>query len=463
MTPMHTVSARSGMPVSRRRRGLTTPAFAGILIVVMLGVALILDRLWLEAVRLELITAAEAAALSAGRELASDELLKVDATPRRVADQAVQSAIMAALQNRAAGMPVSLEEQDVVFPQLVAAQAAETGSPWSSSDTDIFPKSVIVTAQRTRFRGNPVALWITELTRQPFGDAVGQAAATITGPVIGVRPLEGSAVPALPLAIWLRDPTGERQDTWQAAIEMRLGRDDFRYDAENQRVVEEPDGIPELTLRTIRPGGPWTEANMRLLDIGSQFHDDRLEAQWKTGWTAADLAEWGGELRIDSQRTTSTEDVEDDSTSFHYETAASDGDGEDDEESPAGLRLRGLPQLESNDRDALQQQLGIPRIALLYSAAEDVDGQPWQQVECVQFVAIRVLQVVDLPDGSCRITIQPTVMATRTAIVGTDAGAHAPLAQPACLYRLQLSDIPTVVSPPEDLEEIAIGGDQLRS
>ncbi len=44
-----------------RRRGFTTPAVAIALLVVMAGLALVLDRLWLDTADLELTTAAEAA------------------------------------------------------------------------------------------------------------------------------------------------------------------------------------------------------------------------------------------------------------------------------------------------------------------------------------------------------------------------------------------------------------------
>lgn len=398
---------------------MTTPIVALALLVAMLGLALVLDRLWLESARLELQTAAESSALAGARELVSDQQLIDPADTQALIDQAVQSAMMAAVQNYAVGQPVIVNEGDVQFPGW--GDPAETGN--SEAQTPAFPRSIAVEAHRTRFRGNPVALFVSELTRQPYGDAAARAVAAISGPVSGVRPLSGSTIPALPLAIWWRDPAGQRNDTWQVAIEQRRGRDEFSIDAESQAVVSGPDGIPELTLRTIRTGGPVTEANVQLIDVGSAFREDALQRQISTGWNSEDLAEWGGELRL---------------------PASADGS--------AALTILGLPQLESSDRDQLEQIAGQPRIALLYSQATPAEGTPCHNVDCNRLVAIRVLKVVDQGDGSCRVTVQPTVMATRTALVDplpaavedelapvvTDTPPPVPL--PEYVYRLQLTE-----------------------
>ena len=404
---------------------MTTPIVALALLVAMLGLALVLDRLWLESARLELQTAAESSALAGARELASDQQLIDPEDTQTLVDQAVQSAMMAAVQNQAVGQPVVVNEGDVQFPGWVDPNLAENPDPQATA----FPRSIAVEAHRTRFRGNPVALFVSELTRQPYGDAAARAVASISGPVSGVRPLSGSAVPALPLAIWWRDPAGQRNDTWEVAIEQRRGRDEFSLDAETQSVVSGPDGIPELTLRTIRTDGPVTEANVQLIDLGSGFREETLTRQISTGWNSEDLAEWGGELRL----------------------SASAAGG-------SSLTLLGLPQLEGGDRDQLEQIAGQPRIALLYSLATPADGTPCQNVNCSRLVAIRVLKVVDQGDGSCRVTVQPTVMATRMALVdplpaadeeeeeeeeiGAPGAADAPPPVPVreYVYRLQLTE-----------------------
>ena len=316
---------------------MTAPLVAVALLLAMLGLALILDRLWLEAARLELTTAAEAAALAAARELASDARLQPHVDPRSLEDLAVQAAMMTAVQNRAAGQPVMVEESDIAFfPRPSDHSNLEYIDASESSEV---PNRVVVTAHRTRFRGNPVALFVSELTRQPSGDAIGTASARLDSRVAGVRPFSGATVPAIPLAIWQRDPSGERTDTWYAAIEERRGRDDFGFDPETNEIVQEPDGIPELTLRSQALRGTIDVANLQLIDVGNQFQDDVLERQWSTGWTTVDLATWGGELRLSS----GTLGV-----------------------NSSSLSLRGLSTLQTSDRIALEQLTGQPRLAVLY-------------------------------------------------------------------------------------------------
>lgn len=400
-------SARQPSLPHSRRHGLTTPLVMGALLVAMCGLALILDRMWLEATRLELHTAAEAAALAGARELASDQRLLPEVDGQLLSDDATQSAVFASLANRAAGQPVVITEADISFA-VSPIETADDESPTSAEES--LPNVIRVQAHRTRFRGNPVALFISQLTRQPYGDAVGQAAAKIDSHVVGVRPISGSAVPALPLAIWKVDPTGQRTDTWQAAIEQRKGRDDYGYDAASGTVTSGGDGIPELTLNSARRDGPVHVANLQLLDIGTKFDEEKLQRQISVGWIADDLNAWSGEFRLSTAQKSS--DM---------------------------VTLSGLPYLESADRDAFDQIVGAARVALLYDTASAVENAKVQQVQCTRLVAIRVLQVIDQPDGSCQIIIQPAVLATRTALVDDAFDTETPVDSGAYLYRLELT------------------------
>src|SRR5262245_38619743 len=91
------------------RRGITTPAVAAALLVAVLGLALLLDRLWLEAGRNELNTAAEAAALAAARAFACDGRLKTDVDEALLANHALDAAASIAGRNTVAASPVVLD------------------------------------------------------------------------------------------------------------------------------------------------------------------------------------------------------------------------------------------------------------------------------------------------------------------------------------------------------------------
>ena len=66
---------------SSARSGSLMPAIAVALVAILGASALVLNRLWLDMAHTELRTAAESAALAAGRELANDDLLRKDFNP----------------------------------------------------------------------------------------------------------------------------------------------------------------------------------------------------------------------------------------------------------------------------------------------------------------------------------------------------------------------------------------------
>jgi len=386
------------------RRGITTPLIAAALLLAALGLALVLDRLWLEAAQVELTAAGEAAALAAARALACDERLKPDANGSLLSNRAIDAAVAIARHNSVASAPVELdaEKGDIRFGRLGASSSAfDQPDSLEFGETDLLPTHVQIAAHRSRSRGNPVALFFHELTQQPYGDVVVQVEAGLSNHLVGVRPFVGAPVPALPLAIWREDPTGKCPDTWRHAIEQRRGRDDYGYDADRQEVIVGSDGIPEIVLRTQPRSGATDKVNLHLLDIGTGFDADRLHSQFARGWTVADLEAWDGELKPAS----------------------------------AGLKLSATARLQSGERESLESIRGEARICLLYSVCVPAGRSARMLANCVDFVAIRVLVVRDLDDGSTEVIAQPAVIATRTALTET---AEAAVANPY-IYRLTLT------------------------
>ncbi len=398
---------------SHPRRGLTTPAVAVALIVAMGGLALIVDRLWLDAADLELTTAAESAALAAVRSLASDDLLRPNADPADRLQDAREAAAWVASQNRVAGDPVTLNsasQGDVRFGRLILN---EPEKPVRFEESDAHPTTVVVTARRTRATSNPVGLFVSGLTGIPFGDVSSRVEATIDNRIVGVRPFEGTSVPALPLAIWLKDPTGQRPDTWDQQIDSRRGADNYGFEADGGQVYRGADGIPEIVLRSPGRDKSSSPSNMLVLDIGTGFHDGELARQFASGLSIDDLADLDGELRI---------------TPSHPEQFAAS------------------PELKHDERGVLDNLIGQPRICLLYSEARANGGRSLLQATCVRLVAIRVLAVRDGSDGSCEVVAQPCVLATRTALLDEQTPYHTGLASETStdhanpyIYKLQLT------------------------
>lgn len=384
-------------PVRSRlgRRGVTTLLVVAALVAALLAGALILDYLWLSSAAVELTTAAEASALAAAQALASEDRLRPQADPQELVQRALSAAVLVAAQNRVAGEPVALDPaSDIRLGRYV------TTSEQSQQflETDHAPTHVQVLAQRTRERGHPLGLFLSRWTGVPSGDVAVQVEAGCDHRVVGLRPFAGAPVPALPLAIWREDPTGQRQDTWRAAIEERRGRDEFAFDPDTRQVLQQPDGLTELTLRSRPRSGTNERVNLLVVDVGSEFDDERLTRQFATGWLPDDLAPWGGTLRLGPA------------------TA---------ENSTPEYTLPASPDLRSTDRELLERQLGVPRIAWLYSTWQPGRRSALGRANCVSWVALRVMAVRDLPDGSAELVVQPAVLTTRTALTDPAAPEHA--------------------------------------
>lgn len=388
--------------IERNRRGLTTPAVAVALLVTLAGLALILDRMWLETAQLELTTAAETTALAAARQLASDDRLRANFDPQDWLTAAQDAAEQIARDNRVAGErpSFSLADSDLNFGSYAQS---DQGIVLDPDDAD--PHTVRITLHRTRSRNNPVALFIGQLTAVPFGDVRRQADATINNHIEGVRPVTGATVPALPLAIWKNDPTGNRQDTWQVQIDQRRGQDRFGYDEESHKVVRTPDGIPEIIVRSVARGGKPELCNLQVLDMGTGFDDEKLSRQFRQGWSAENLAEFGGLFPA-----------------------------------IADVTLTSSAELFNPERDALEELLGEPRICLLFSTTVPTNNKKLLQTTCVELVAVRVMAVWDQPEGYCMLVLQPTVMATRCAVVTSTIGQPATQPPNKYIYNLRLTN-----------------------
>lgn len=398
---------------SQPRRGLTTPAVAVALIVAMGGLALIVDRLWLDAADLELTTAAESAALAAARSLASDDLLRPKVDPADRLQAAREAAAWVASQNLVAGDPVTINSDPQGDVRLGRLILDETEKQVRFEESDENPTTAVVTAQRTRRTNNPVGLFVAGLTGIPFGDVASRVEATIDNRIVGVRPLAGAPVPALPLAIWWKDPSQQRRDTWEQQIDGRRGADNYGHDSATGQVYRGSDGIPEIVLRSQSRDRNSDDSNLLVLDIGTRLQDGDVARQFASGWSADDLADLDGELRVSP---TSPE------------------------------RFPASPKLTNHDRDALDNLIGEPRICLLYSDARPTSGNSLLQATCVRLVAIRVLAVRDGSNGSCELVAQPCVFATRTALLDDQTPYHTGLSGEAStdnankyIYKLQLT------------------------
>lgn len=398
--------ATSQSACTHRRGGFLAPAVMVALLVVMIAVALVLDRLWLDNAAVEMNAAVEASALSAARQLVTDDLLRDAPETERRLIRAREAAAQIARENTVAGQPLELGDNVRFGRRIVDPESGST----RFLQTETNPNAVVVTGRRTRSNGNPVATLFRHLTGHPVADVTRLVEASFDNHIVGFRPFQGVPVPALPLAILADDPQRRRTDTWSVQIEQRAGSDNFKYDPVSGRVSRGTDGIPEIILKSLPAGGDPADTNVQLVDLNSDFQPDALTRQIERGWNADDLAQWNGGLRIpDSIQP--------------YVTITSSG------------------RITDNIPDELAKLIGQCRICFLYRDHSLAGSEGFGAVDCYGFVAGRVMSVNVSPDDGCEIVFQPGVMTTRTAL---PAPSSAPTEQRAkwanrYIYKLQIT------------------------
>ncbi len=360
------------------------------LAILVLGccLALVIDQLWLDAARGEMITATQAAALAGARRLAHDDRINDLVDPQDLAQATRQAARLSALENLVAGEPLRLDAEpygDIRLGHLV--REPSTGQV-RFLETDYFPTTVAISGSKTRRFGNPVARLFGGLTGHDSGDAHAIAEATINNRVIGIRPFENGPVPAWPIAILEHDPSGQRIDTWVAQIESGLGSDQYSWNDRTKRVEAQADGLPEIHLHAMPAGGEPDEANLQLVDFGSGFRSQRVLEQLTRGLRISDLEAFGGELVLSQNR----------------------------------LRVETRARISGDIHSFFSALIGHNRILFLYGGFTK-KGSQGGTARLTRFVGGRIMAVQTSGDGTPRIVIQPSVVATRTALVIDPQGA----------------------------------------
>lgn len=402
---------------SHDRRGTFAPAAIVALVVVVSGVALVLDKLWLDAAQLELNTAVEAAALSSGRALASDDLLKPNTNAQQRLEQARFAATELAAKNLIAGEPVQLDpspEGSIRFGKLIFNNDLQETVFVETAEN---PTSVVVMAERSYSQSNPVALFWQGIAGVTHGNVFARTEASVDNHLIALRALDGIPIPVLPLAILnkpqQRDPRsqhpsqhgagGDQQAVdWETLIEQRGGQDLLSFNVETHRTVATPDGIPEMRLRTMGLDADDDNVNAYFFLLDAQTSTNDFYQHIKRGWLPSDFkSSPTPEVRLDrGPLTVQTTDV-------------------------TGGDFAGF----------LQPHVGECRIVFLYEQCED------GKLQCSSIVAGRILAVMNAERGAVEMVFQPGVLTTRTAVLVNDGlnAVSAPAAANKYVYKLQLT------------------------
>ncbi|WP_437206474.1 hypothetical protein [Planctomicrobium sp. SH664] len=364
------------------RSGSLLPAYAIAILVAGGCLAWVLNLLWLSSTQEELRTLAQAVALSAAQSLASDELLKASPDGTLPAQAARERADEMLADDPLTRRALSSRQAPLLDLRLGRTTYDPSTGDQESEETDEFPTSALVISHRDENHQNPVQVFLPYLMGQPTANVNVTAEASISNRIKGLHPPAAAAVPAWPIGV-LEKSADPRQPTWKRDIEERQGADNYAWDAKTREVLEEADGLTEITLVPRPKEGA---GNAVIVDIGSQLRDDILQRQFHDGWRLEDLESFGGEFSL--QGGPLPVDCTNDFT--------------------------GMPQAE------LENQIGIPRIIVLYEPLKELNDQGVGKVKCVRLAAGRIMAVHSGEEG-LQIVLQAAVVATRTAVLDEDA------------------------------------------
>ncbi len=385
---------------SSTRRGSFAPAVIVALVAVVSCVALVLDKLWLEAARSELQTGVEAAALGAGRFLATDDLLRANSDNLLRVEKARQAALQVATRNTIAGRAVELDfgpEGSIRFGKLIQN---ESDGETLFIETDENPTSVVVLGEHTRAKDNPVAMFWQGVGGVNSADVAARAEATVDNRIVAFRPLQGVPIPILPMAI-LKDDSKRERPSWKQDIELRKGRDENGYDEATNTVTQQPDGIPEILLTSTAYQGNPAKANVHIFSLNMNTLQSDMLRHVQSGWSLQDFPADEPEFRLDR----------------------------------GPMSFPAVPDWSGTMPNELHNLIGQCRIVLLYEAYSGGD------VTCREAVAGRILNVSVGQDGSCKMVFQPGVLTTRTGVLAQETlvPLTAQVGPNKYVYKLQLT------------------------
>jgi len=386
----------------RRRAGYLTPALAMALLAAFLVGALVLNMAWRRAADREIAVAADAAALASASALACDERLLDGPLPQTALDRVAARAGELSSRHPIVGVPALPTPDGLRIGKKVIA---EDGEP-QLIETSYQPSMVAVTVQRGSDGRLP---WLFRAGPYTSSRLSATAEASIDGRVAALRPRAGGTVPAWPIALLGEADTAEIAEGespsavgWRDQIEMKLGPDRYSYDDASKRVVEHPDGLPELVVLTLPSGGDPDETGMTLVDVGQTFGADRLDVAFRNGLRGEDLTLLDGEVPVGS-------------LAANPETADA------------------LPRLPIEAERNLSA--GDARAVFLFEQLAGSGGRFTARLTGV--VVARLMDLRPTGDGGWQATFQPAVLATGTAVLADAGDGVAP--EGRYLYKVRLT------------------------
>ena len=339
--------------------------------------------LWISGIRVEARRCAESSAISAGHSYLSDDLLRTsqqsfeyDGRTARCKDAAVAMADQYCQQT---ALP-RLSPQDIQLDWPSVSDALKNAAA-------LVPTKITVDydGHDDGFRIPLFFSGLTGLRNTRLGVSASVSMEHAPG---AFRPGPQASVPMLPFAI-LNDTGAEsakvesaQSGHWTKCIESGSGRDTYSWNSGLHQFELGPDGLPEITVTLYPDGSTGADAFMPLSFCASRSgQSSSATSDWvKSGLTQQDL------------QTLGLQEV-----TF-----------------PGSLPSCSLSSQQIKSISvALQAKIGEPCIVGLCSA---IDSAVNPRVQLTRPVAVRIIRVTTSTDSTLKVTLQPCVLVTSTAI-----------------------------------------------
>ncbi len=393
----------------RKRAGLLTAWSVFALALAMICTAFVVNHVWISGIRQDALHCAESAALAAAHGLLSDDLLRSQQQPfeqewrnQRGREAAIE---MSHRYQRFTRVPPLIAD-DVRLTSVSSATAERQAPPETASR----PDRVEVNWRNSGYTSDSIPLFLPGLTGVAQAALGVSAAAALDNAPAAFRPSPVISVPVMPLAI-PDDRGAAGAPTWSRLIERDQGSDLLTWNDDRRQVEPGADGLPEITLALAAGAVSGSPGTLVPLMFSGNRADPQVFRTWMTeGLRAADPTA-GGITELQFPQDLSTADL-----------AASD-----------------LPRL----AEALLRLQGIARIYCLTEvpgqviegpgddgeAAEDAEESREQgedaatsvqgrTVRSIRPVAARIMQVRMTSADQLRVTLQPCIIVTSTAVPG---------------------------------------------
>lgn len=371
-------SGQAAAASGRRRRGSVVVLAAFLLVFVLGCMAFTIDLGYLFVIRTQAQSCADASALAAAWEMASDRRVRRDSAALVAAAnaKAIEYAAMQDVSRSVGANNVRSVVSEVRFGWL--------GNPNNQQESISFPpirfcNTVLVRIACTPEQGTPVPLFFAQIFGADTASITAEAAATFQDDnTIGFEITdETQSSTVMPFAV--------RIDQW--LWHLAIGHSDqWSYDPDTKTVSRGGDGIPELKIFPEKKGkgGGITPGNFGTVDIGRPNNAaPDLWRQIREGPNADDLEAMGGSLQLDPHTRT--------------------------------LQLNGDPGMTASMKHALEDIVGQPRTILLYNHVQGQGNNTWFTV--CGFAGVRVVDF-KMTGNDKYILVQPAVVVDETAISG---------------------------------------------